>query len=99
MASCQKCCYGWEIMDCFSASMEACFALVIVFVLIFAILGTAYGFLAAAMDHGYPKIAHPLASNFDAYSLSSKTPSMHVGYVKENNTYRESKSGEECCLN
>ncbi|KAM1004627.1 hypothetical protein ACFX2I_004770 [Malus domestica] len=86
MASCQKCCYGWEIMDCFSASMEACFALVIVFVLIFAILGTAYGFLAAAMDHGYPKIAHPLAS-------------MHVGYVKENNTYRESKSGEECCLN
>ncbi|KAB2601392.1 hypothetical protein D8674_002397 [Pyrus ussuriensis x Pyrus communis] len=42
MASCQKCCYGWEILDCFSASMEACFALVIVFVLIFAILGIAY---------------------------------------------------------
>ncbi|CAN6689575.1 unnamed protein product [Malus baccata var. baccata] len=55
--------------------MEACFALVIVFVLIFAILGIAYGFLAAAMGHGYPKIAHPLASNFDACSLSRKTPS------------------------
>lgn len=29
--------------------MEACFALVIVFVVIFAILGIAYGFLAATM--------------------------------------------------
>lgn len=29
--------------------MEACFALVIIFVVIFAILGIAYGFLAATM--------------------------------------------------
>jgi len=29
--------------------MEACFVLVIVFVVIFAILGIAYGFLAATM--------------------------------------------------
>lgn len=29
--------------------MEACFALVLVFVVIFAILGIAYGFLAATM--------------------------------------------------
>jgi p-aminobenzoyl-glutamate transporter AbgT len=29
--------------------MEACFALVVVFVIIFAILGIAYGFLAATM--------------------------------------------------
>ena len=36
-------------MDCFPASMEACFALVVVFVVIFAILGIAYGFLAATM--------------------------------------------------
>lgn len=49
MAGCQNCCYGWGILDCFPASMEACFALVIVFVVIFAILGVAYGFLAATM--------------------------------------------------
>lgn len=49
MAGCQNCCYGWGILDCFPASMEACFALVIVFVVIFAILGIAYGFLAATM--------------------------------------------------
>ncbi|CAN8294299.1 unnamed protein product [Cochlearia groenlandica] len=45
MAGCQNCCYGWG----FPASMEACFALVVVFVVIFAILGLAYGFLAATM--------------------------------------------------
>ncbi|KAF3574558.1 hypothetical protein F2Q69_00063552 [Brassica cretica] len=49
MAGCQNCCYGWGILDCFPASMEACFALVVVFVVIFAILGLAYGFLAATM--------------------------------------------------
>ncbi|KAF2317959.1 hypothetical protein GH714_041283 [Hevea brasiliensis] len=49
MAGCQNCCYGWGILDCFPASMEACFALVLVFVIIFAILGIAYGFLAATM--------------------------------------------------
>lgn len=42
----------------------------------------------------YPKIALPSATNFDACSLSSKTPSMHVGYVKENNAYKESKPGK-----
>ncbi|KAH7848920.1 hypothetical protein Vadar_010264 [Vaccinium darrowii] len=49
MAGCQNCCYGWGILDCFPASLEACFFLVIVFVIIFAILGIAYGFLAATM--------------------------------------------------
>ncbi|XP_013600727.1 PREDICTED: uncharacterized protein LOC106308143 [Brassica oleracea var. oleracea] len=49
MDGCQNCCYGWGILDCFPASMEACFALVIVFVVVFAILGLAYGFLAATM--------------------------------------------------
>ncbi|KAL9242410.1 hypothetical protein vseg_016405 [Gypsophila vaccaria] len=49
MAGCQNCCYGWGLLDCFPASMEACFGLVIVFVVIFAILGIAYGFLAATM--------------------------------------------------
>ncbi|KAI4380680.1 hypothetical protein MLD38_006843 [Melastoma candidum] len=49
MAGCTNCCYGWGILDCFPASMEACFAFVIVFVVIFAILGIAYGFLAATM--------------------------------------------------
>ncbi|KAJ6698845.1 RING/FYVE/PHD ZINC FINGER SUPERFAMILY PROTEIN [Salix purpurea] len=49
MDGCQNCCYGWGILDCFPASMEACFALVVVFVIIFAILGIAYGFLAATM--------------------------------------------------
>ncbi|KAK2982126.1 hypothetical protein RJ640_029643 [Escallonia rubra] len=39
MAGCQNCCYGWGILDCFPASMEACFALVFVCVVIFAILG------------------------------------------------------------
>lgn len=49
MAGCQNCCFGWGILDCFPASMEACFALFIVFVVIFVILGIAYGFLAATM--------------------------------------------------
>lgn len=49
MAGCQNCCFGWGILDCFPASMEACFALVIVFVVIFVILGIAYGFLAGTM--------------------------------------------------
>lgn len=49
VAGCQNCCYGWGILDCFPASMEACFVLVIVCVVIFAILGIAYGFLAATM--------------------------------------------------
>ncbi|CAM8969166.1 unnamed protein product [Rhodiola kirilowii] len=49
MAGCQNCCYGWGILDCFPASMEACFALAVVFIVIFAILGIAYGFLAATM--------------------------------------------------
>ncbi|KAF8042781.1 hypothetical protein BT93_A1187 [Corymbia citriodora subsp. variegata] len=49
MAGCQNCCYGWGILDCFPASMEACFAVVIVFVVIFVILGIAYSFLASTM--------------------------------------------------
>uniref|UniRef100_A0A7N0TBE6 RING-CH-type domain-containing protein n=1 Tax=Kalanchoe fedtschenkoi TaxID=63787 RepID=A0A7N0TBE6_KALFE len=49
MAGCQNCCYGWGILDCFPASMEACFALAVVIIVIFAILGIAYGFLAATM--------------------------------------------------
>ncbi|KAG7021793.1 hypothetical protein SDJN02_15520 [Cucurbita argyrosperma subsp. argyrosperma] len=49
VAGCHNCCYGWGILDCFPASMEACFALVIVFIVIFVILGIAYGFLAATM--------------------------------------------------
>lgn len=49
MAGCRNCCYGWGILDCFPASMEACFALVVIFVIVFAILGVAYGFLAATM--------------------------------------------------
>ncbi|MFS7990680.1 hypothetical protein Hanom_Chr11g01061771 [Helianthus anomalus] len=43
MAVCQNCLYY------FHASMEACFALVIVFVVIFVILGIAYCFLIATM--------------------------------------------------
>ncbi|THU63385.1 hypothetical protein C4D60_Mb01t15210 [Musa balbisiana] len=27
MTGCRNCCYGWGILDCFPASMEACFAL------------------------------------------------------------------------
>ncbi|KAF5179965.1 RING/FYVE/PHD zinc finger superfamily protein [Thalictrum thalictroides] len=42
-------CYYWGMGDCFPASTEACFALAIVFVVIFAILGIAYGFFAATM--------------------------------------------------
>ncbi|KAL2553593.1 RING/FYVE/PHD zinc finger superfamily protein [Forsythia ovata] len=49
LAGCQNCCYGWGILDCFPASMEACFILVIIFVVVFAILGIAYGFLATTM--------------------------------------------------
>ncbi|KAG1367569.1 hypothetical protein COCNU_14G000370 [Cocos nucifera] len=49
MAGCRNCCYGWGILDCFPASVEACFALVVIFVIVFAILGIAYGFLAATM--------------------------------------------------
>ncbi|CAM0883729.1 unnamed protein product [Alopecurus aequalis] len=49
LAGCRNCCYGWGILDCLPASLEACFALVVVFVVVFAILGIAYGFLAATM--------------------------------------------------
>lgn len=49
MAGCRNCCYGWGILDCFPASMEACGALLVIFVIIFAILGIAYGLLAATM--------------------------------------------------
>lgn len=49
MAGCRNCCYGWGILDCFPASMEACFALAVIFVIIFTILGIVYGLLAATM--------------------------------------------------
>jgi hypothetical protein len=49
LTGCRNCCYGWGVLDCFPASMEACFALVVIFVVVFAILGIAYGFLAATM--------------------------------------------------
>ncbi|KAL4194842.1 hypothetical protein AMTRI_Chr05g70490 [Amborella trichopoda] len=49
MAGCRNCCYGWGILDCFPASMEACGVLLVIFVVIFAILGIAYGLLAATM--------------------------------------------------
>jgi hypothetical protein len=49
LAGCRNCCYGWGILDCLPASLEACFALVVVFIVVFAILGIAYGFLAATM--------------------------------------------------
>ncbi|OEL17557.1 hypothetical protein BAE44_0021426 [Dichanthelium oligosanthes] len=41
-------CFGWGIVD-LPASMEACFAFAVIFVIIFAILGVAYGFLAATL--------------------------------------------------
>ncbi|GAB2289234.1 hypothetical protein Dimus_023539 [Dionaea muscipula] len=49
LAGCQHCCYGWGILDCFPASAEACFGLIIVVMIIFALLGIAYGFLATTM--------------------------------------------------
>ncbi|KAL5230498.1 hypothetical protein ABZP36_029274 [Zizania latifolia] len=49
LTGCRNCCYGWGVLDCLPASLEACFALVVVFVVMFAILGIAYGFLAATM--------------------------------------------------
>ncbi|CAO2163509.1 unnamed protein product [Urochloa humidicola] len=49
LAGCRNCCYGWGILDCLPASLEACFALVLVFIVVFAILGIAYGFLVATM--------------------------------------------------
>lgn len=40
---------GASLTACLPASLEACFALVLVFIVVFAILGIAYGFLAATM--------------------------------------------------
>ncbi|KAJ1284266.1 hypothetical protein BS78_03G192000 [Paspalum vaginatum] len=48
LAGCRNCCYGWGIVD-LPASMEACFAFAVIFVIIFAILGVAYGFFAATV--------------------------------------------------
>ncbi|KAJ7521444.1 hypothetical protein O6H91_19G055000 [Diphasiastrum complanatum] len=49
LAGCRHCCYGWGIVDCFPFSIEACGALLVIFVIIFAILGVAYGLLAATI--------------------------------------------------
>ncbi|CAI9780362.1 unnamed protein product [Fraxinus pennsylvanica] len=46
---CQNCVYGWGLLDCFPVSVESCFVLVVIFVVVFAILGIAYGFLATTM--------------------------------------------------
>ncbi|CAO2170608.1 unnamed protein product [Urochloa humidicola] len=48
LAGCRNCFYGWGIVD-LPASIEACFAFAIIFVIIFAVLGVAYGFLAATL--------------------------------------------------
>uniref|UniRef100_A0A0D9YBK6 RING-CH-type domain-containing protein n=1 Tax=Oryza glumipatula TaxID=40148 RepID=A0A0D9YBK6_9ORYZ len=48
LAGCRNCCYGWGILD-FPASIEACLALAVIFVIVFAILGVAYGFFAATV--------------------------------------------------
>ncbi|KAM0026278.1 putative Zinc finger, RING-CH-type, Zinc finger, RING/FYVE/PHD-type [Helianthus debilis subsp. tardiflorus] len=49
VAGCQNFCFGWGMLDCFPASMEVIVILVIICVIIFAVLGLAYGFLAATM--------------------------------------------------
>ncbi|KAL3839851.1 hypothetical protein ACJIZ3_024442 [Penstemon smallii] len=49
LAGCQNCCYGCGILDCFPASMEGCLILAIVFIVLFTILGIAYGFFAATL--------------------------------------------------
>ncbi|XP_021968877.1 E3 ubiquitin-protein ligase MARCHF8 [Helianthus annuus] len=49
VAGCQNFCFGWGMLDCFPASMEVIVILVIISVIIFAVLGLAYGFLAATM--------------------------------------------------
>ncbi|CAN6441997.1 unnamed protein product [Victoria cruziana] len=49
VAGCRNCCYGWGILDCFPASVEACGILLVVMVIMFAILGIAYGLLAATL--------------------------------------------------
>nr|CAB3477589.1 unnamed protein product [Digitaria exilis] len=48
LAGCRNCCYGWGLVE-LPASLEACFAFAVIFVIIFAILGVAYGFLAATV--------------------------------------------------
>ncbi|KAI4977214.1 hypothetical protein ZWY2020_051113 [Hordeum vulgare] len=67
LAGCRNCCYGWGILDCLPASLEACFALVVLFIVVFAILGIAYGFcgnygrpedLAEALSHPDQKRTH-----------------------------------------
>ncbi|KAJ3670874.1 hypothetical protein LUZ60_008300 [Juncus effusus] len=47
-SSSNPCVAGWGIVD-FSTSAEAGFALVVIFVIVFAILGVAYGLLAGTM--------------------------------------------------
>ncbi|XP_047330897.1 uncharacterized protein LOC124934414 [Impatiens glandulifera] len=49
MGGCQDCYFGWALMDCSPVSMEACIGLVIIFGVVFAILGIAYSFFAASM--------------------------------------------------
>ncbi|KAL4194841.1 hypothetical protein AMTRI_Chr05g70480 [Amborella trichopoda] len=49
IAGCRNCCYGWGILDCFPFSMEACRVLLVIFVVIFSILGIACVLLAVTM--------------------------------------------------
>lgn len=44
----RDCCFGCGLVD-LPASMEACFAFAVIFVIMLAILGVAYGFLAATV--------------------------------------------------
>nr|AVY91628.1 zinc finger-like protein [Saccharum hybrid cultivar SP80-3280] len=44
----RDCCFGWGLVD-LPASMEACFAFAVIFVIMLAILGVAYGFFAATV--------------------------------------------------
>ncbi|KAK9059453.1 hypothetical protein SSX86_020155 [Deinandra increscens subsp. villosa] len=49
VAGCQNFCFGCGILDCFPTSVEVCVVLTIILVVIFFLLGIAYGFLAATM--------------------------------------------------
>ncbi|KAK1434705.1 hypothetical protein QVD17_00454 [Tagetes erecta] len=46
---CQNFFFGYGLLDCFPSSVEMCVLMVIGMVIIFAILGLAYGFFAATM--------------------------------------------------
>ncbi|XP_073317383.1 uncharacterized protein [Primulina huaijiensis] len=49
VAGCQNCCYGWGMLDFFPVSLESWIGLLLIFVIIFTIVGIAYCFLAATL--------------------------------------------------